>query len=65
MQIAPEVREVEDLARIAKVPLSKALRRAGVASTTYWRWVNAGSEPSTKTIRKIKTAIHELGVEAA
>lgn len=61
--VAPEVREVEALAKTSNVPLPSALQRAGVAMSTYWRW-GRGSEPSTKTIRKLKAAIHELGAEA-
>jgi hypothetical protein len=61
--VAPEVREVEALAKSSNVALPLALERAGVATSTYWRW-GRGSEPSTKTIRKLKAAIHALGSEA-
>ena len=64
MQIAPEVLELEELAKTASVPLGKALRKAGVASSTYWRWRHDGKWPSTKTVGKIRTAIEELAVAA-
>jgi hypothetical protein len=60
MDIAPEVLELEDMAERANVPLGKALRRAGVASSTYWRWRHDGKEPLTRTVRKIRAAIEEL-----
>lgn len=60
MEIAPEVRELEQLATQSNVQMSRALKRAGVASTTYWRWVNEGKEPLTGTIRKVRAAITEL-----
>jgi predicted DNA-binding transcriptional regulator AlpA len=64
MSIAPEVLELEELARQRAVPLPKALRLAGVASSTYWRWRHDGKWPSTKTVGKIRAAIAELA-EAA
>ena len=64
MQIAPEVIELEELARSLDVHLPRALRRAGVADSTYWRWRHDGKEPLTTTVRKIRAAIHELA-EAA
>ena len=60
MEIAPEVIELEELAKSAGVPIGKALRKAKVASSTYWRWRHDGKEPLTTTVRKIKAAIAEL-----
>ena len=60
MEIAPEVTELEDLAGKLAVKLPEALRRAGVANSTYWRWRYAGKEPLTGTIRKVRAAINEL-----
>lgn len=60
MQIAPEVTELEALAERLNVPMGQALKRAGVASTTYWRWRHAEKEPLTKTVRKVRAAIEEL-----
>ncbi len=65
MQIAPEVSELVDLAKAANVPISRALRRANIPSSTYWRWLNKGSEPSTRTVRNLRAAIQELSGEAA
>lgn len=65
MQIAPEVTELEQLAKLANIPITRALKRAGVASTTYWRWVHEGKEPLTGTIRKVRSAITELAEERA
>lgn len=64
MEIAPEVRELEVLAERAKIPMSRALARAGVSLSTYWRWRHEGKEPLTGTIRKVRAAINELA-EAA
>lgn len=60
MSIAPEVIELEELARAKAVRLPEALRLAGVASSTYWRWRHDGKEPLTRTVRKIRAAIDEL-----
>jgi hypothetical protein len=60
MQIAPEVQELEELAQRAALPMSRVLAKAGVASTTYWRWRHSGSEPHTRTVRRLKAAIVEL-----
>lgn len=60
MEIAPEVIELEQLAQRVAVPMAAALKRAGVAHTTYWRWRHEGKEPLTGTIRKVRAAITEL-----
>lgn len=60
MEMAPEVREIEQLAEGAKLPMSRVLAQAGVASSSYWRWRYAGIEPHTRTVRKLKAAISEL-----
>lgn len=65
MEVAPEVIELEQLAQRVAVPMSSALKLAGVASTTYWRWRHDGKEPLTKTVRKIRAAITELAAERA
>lgn len=65
MDIAPEVNELEALAQTAAVPLNVALKRAGISSTTYWRWRHEGREPLAKTVRKVRAAITELAAEAA
>lgn len=65
MEIAPEVNALEVLAKDAAVPLGIALKRAGVSSTTYWRWRHEGREPLMKTVRKVRAAITELASEAA
>lgn len=63
--VAPEVIELELLADRVAVPMTKALRRAGVAHTTYWRWKNDGKEPLAATLRKVRSAITELAEERA
>lgn len=60
MQIAPEVSELEALAKAAKIPMTRALARAGVANSTYFRWRHEGAEPLAKTVRKVRAAIEEL-----
>lgn len=65
MQIAPEVAELKALADDAKVPITRALARAGVANSTYWRWVHEGSEPMSVSIRRVRAAIHEIASERA
>lgn len=64
MQIAPEVVELETMAKSAKIPMSRALNRAGVSLSTYWRWRHEGKEPMTGTIRKVRAAITELSAAA-
>lgn len=65
MQIAPEVEELKALAQDAKIPITRALARAGVANSTYWRWVHEGKEPMTGSIRKVRAAIEEIIAERA
>lgn len=65
MEIAPEVTELEVLAGQLSVHFPSALRQAGVANSTYWRWRHAGKEPLTGTVRKIRAAINELAERAA
>jgi hypothetical protein len=60
MEVAPEVQELEVLAQTVNVPMSRALARAGVSLSTYWRWRHAGKEPLTTTVRKVRAAIEEL-----
>lgn len=60
MEIAPEVRELEQLARSAKIPITRALARAGVANSTYWRWRHEGQDPQASSLRKVREAIQEL-----
>ena len=64
MNIAPEVIELEQLAQRVAVPMARALKKAGVASTTYWRWRHEGKEPLTGTIRKVRAAINDLAERA-
>lgn len=65
MEIAPEVIELEELAKSVGVAMPKALKHAGVATTTHWRWRHEGKEPLTGTIRKVRAAINELAERAA
>lgn len=65
MEVAPEVVELELLAGKAAVPMSRALAKAGVSLSTYWRWRHEGKEPLTGTIRKVRAAIGELADERA
>lgn len=65
MQIAPEVRELEDLAEKVSVNIFDALAKAGVASSTYWRWRHDGKEPLTATVRRVRAAINELSGQNA
>ncbi len=60
MSIAPEVIELEQLAQRVAVPMPAALKHAGVASTTYWRWRHGGKEPLASTLRRIRASINEL-----
>lgn len=65
MNVAPEVIELEQLAQRVAVPMPLALKRAGVAVSTYWRWRHGGKEPLTGTIRKVRAAINDLAERAA
>lgn len=62
---APEVAELEVRAAQAGVDFRAALGRAKVAQSTVWRWSAGKTDPDTKTLRRIKTAIAELQAEAA
>lgn len=64
-EIAAEVNDLEALATAADVSLPVALKRAGVSSTTYWRWRHEGREPLNRTIRKVRAAIDELAADRA
>jgi DNA-binding phage protein len=57
MQIAPEVLEIESLAEAAQVPMADVLKRANVASTTWWRWSQKHFEPRFSTLRKVREAL--------
>lgn len=65
MEVAPEVRDLEQLARTSNVSMSRALAKAGVAKSTYWRWRYDGKEPLTGTVRKVRAAIQELSRQSA
>jgi hypothetical protein len=60
MQIAPEVRELQELAANAQIPITRALAKAGVANSTYWRWCHEGKDPKAGSLRKVRAAIREL-----
>lgn len=62
---APEVLELEERAAQAGVDFKAALDRARVAQSTVWRWSAGKTDPDTKTLRRIKTAIAELQAQAA
>lgn len=62
---APEVIELEVQAERAGVDFKAALGRARVAQSTVWRWGAGKTDPDTKTLRRIKSAIAELQAEAA
>lgn len=60
----PEVAELEAQAKRVGVDFRAALGRAKVAQTTIWRWSAGRTDPDTKTLRRIKSAISELQAEA-
>lgn len=60
MDIAPEVIELELLADRVNVSMFDAIAKAGVSSSTYWRWRHDGKEPMTATVRRVRAAIREL-----
>ncbi len=41
----------------AGVQIAQALKNAGVAQSTYWRWKNGKFEPKSATIRRLYEAI--------
>ena len=65
MQIAPEVVELDALAHQAKVPITRALARAGVSYSNYYRWRHNGQEPMAGSIRKVREAIEQIVAERA
>lgn len=64
METVPEVEELERLAQAASVPMGDALKRAGVAPSTYYRWREGLVDPLTTTLRRIRIAIDELASAA-
>jgi predicted transcriptional regulator len=60
MQVAPQVQEIEALAASAGVPMLDVLKRAGVATTTWWRWSEGHFEPRFSTLRRVRDALDEL-----
>lgn len=65
MTKAPEVTEIESLASTRGVEMGAALAKAGVATSTYWRWREGRTDPQSKTLRRIKAAISDLSVASA
>lgn len=57
MSKAPEVAEIEARAAAANVNIADVLRRAGIASTTWWRWSEGHFGPRLSTLRKVKDAL--------
>lgn len=57
MTIAPEVKEIVTEAAAAQVPMTDVLKRAGIAQTTWGRWVRGDFEPRVSTFRKVRDAL--------
>jgi predicted transcriptional regulator len=56
---APEIQEIETKAAEANVSIADVLKRAGVASTTWWRWSEGQFDPRFSTLRKVRDALDE------
>jgi predicted transcriptional regulator len=53
----PEVTEIEELAQSASIDMGAVLKKAGVATTTWWRWGEGHFEPRIKTLRRVREAL--------
>lgn len=54
---APEVIEIEQRAKDAKLTMASILAEVGVAQSTWWRWREGGVEPRLGTLRKVSHAL--------
>lgn len=59
MEKAPEVAEIESLASTAGISIDDVLKRAGVATTTWWRWREGHFLPRLSTLRKVRSALND------
>lgn len=59
------LQQLKDQAEAAKVPLRKALAKAGVATTNLGRWKSGATAPTQKTAQRIAEAIRDLAREKA
>lgn len=57
MSKAPEVAEIEARAAAANVNITDVLKRAGIATTTWWRWSEGHFAPRLSTLRKVRGAL--------
>lgn len=57
MEKSPEIVEIESRATTAGVEIGDVLKRAGVASTTWWRWSEGHFDPRLSTLRKVRAAL--------
>lgn len=64
-QIIPELVAIEQRAKAMDVNLSAALKEAGVAPSTWYRWSKTHNGPRLSTIRKIHQALDQLSGAAA
>lgn len=66
METVPEVAEIAARAEAANIGMDAVLRRAGIARTTWWRWVDGRFEPRMSTLRRVHQALEaELQERAA
>lgn len=55
--IDPRVVALQSRIFAGRLKLNEVLNRAGVPTSTWWRWVTHGSDPRRKTLDKIDAAI--------
>lgn len=65
MERAPEIVALELRAEQAGVQISRALAVARVAPSTYYRWREGITDPQTRTLRRVRTAIDAIADGAA
>jgi len=59
-------KEIRDRAYAARVPVSEVMKRAGVANSTFHRWVKSdGPKPHPVTLGKIEDALAAIEAEYA
>lgn len=64
MTPAPEILALEAEATRLDVPMKAAVERAGMDWSTWWRWINAKSDPRLSKLNQVRDAIYAIAEEA-
>ena len=63
--VDPQITDIEDRAKAAKIPMTAILTDADVQASTWWRWRHAKAEPRLATLRKVRQALETRLAEQA